>query len=175
MSLKPTQITSEKSIKVSHCKKKSNKQLSNTGFQQNTGKISSMNNQTDLTELPENFSHKMADVYNLHVDEFKMSKCCLENDAVDVMLRSEWQTTSRNDFYMLYRWFAAAISIGSVCMTLNHFINFYTFGSFFIYLTNWGLLMNMIVGVLGAVLVYKWHFNTDFQGNSRVIQINPFF
>lgn len=109
----------------------------------------------------------MMNMFKLYKNEFKLQKCFLEHEPVDVMLRSEWQTTSRNTFYMLYRWFVAAFVITSVCLTMNYFVKNYTIGAFFIYATNWGLLINMIVGVLGAVLVYKWHFDMDFQGNSN--------
>lgn len=43
----------------------------------------------------------------------------------------------------------------------------YSLGHFFIYLTHQGVIINMIVGVMGAVLVTFWHFHADFKGNPK--------
>lgn len=95
--------------------------------------------------------------------ELKLTNCGFDNDP-ELMVRSQWQSRSKNNFYLLYRWLVAVFVTAVVIISMHSDIKMNRFGQFFIYLTHWGILLNMVVGVLGAVLVTIWHFHTNFQG-----------
>lgn len=96
--------------------------------------------------------------------EFQLNNCGFDLDQVDSIVRSQWQSRSKNCLYLAYRWFVAAFVITTVIVSVNGHLRRASFDLFFIYLTHWGLMINMIVGIYGAVLVTFWHFHTDFQG-----------
>lgn len=98
--------------------------------------------------------------------ELKQSNCGFDHDPVDSMVRSQWQTSSRNNIYLIYRWLVAVFVTVVVIISMYSHVEKFPFGLFFIYLTHWGILINMVVGVFGAILVTIWHFHTDFKGNS---------
>lgn len=106
----------------------------------------------------------MAKVVKTFKREMELTNCGFDHDPVDSMVRSQWQSRSRNIFYLLYRWLVAIFVVVVVAMAMNTHVNRSSFGLFFIYLTHWGLLINMLVGVMGAVLVTIWHFHADFKG-----------
>lgn len=101
--------------------------------------------------------------------ELDLSNCGFDNDYADSMVRSQWQSRSTNRIYLLYRWMVA---IFLVAVVIESVVPFQKYGIsirfFLIYFTNWGILMNMTVGVMGAILVTVWHFHTDFQGTHLV-------
>lgn len=101
--------------------------------------------------------------------EMKLSNCGFDHDPVDSMVRSQWQSRSKNNFYLIYRWLVAIFVIAVVIVAMiAHMQRECSFGLFFIYLTHWGILINMIVGINGAILVTIWHFHTDFKGNFEI-------
>lgn len=98
--------------------------------------------------------------------ELEVANCSLDHDYADSIVRSQWQSRSRNNYYMLYRWLVATfvtfvVLYSFIDSILKHFV-----GYFFIYFTHWGILINMVVGLMGAILVTVWHFHDDFHGNS---------
>lgn len=97
--------------------------------------------------------------------------CGFDNDPVDSMVRSQWQTRSKSNIYLAYRWLVAIFVVYVVIDSLyNHVASRkHALSLFFIYLTHWGILINMIVGVYGAILVTIWHFHSDFKGNTFFI------
>lgn len=98
--------------------------------------------------------------------ELEVSNCSLDHDYADSMVRSQWQSRSRNNYYLLYRW---SVAIFVTFVVLYSFIDNAiqrNVGFFFIYFTHWGIMINMVVGVTGAILVTIWHFHDDFHGNS---------
>lgn len=111
--------------------------------------------------------------------ELKIKHCGFEHEPVDAVVRSQWQSTSRNIYYLIYRWLVAIFVVAVVIIALEHHLRKYTIGTFFIYLTRCGITLNMIVGIYGAVLVTIWHFHTKYQGNllillTKVLEINWF-
>lgn len=95
--------------------------------------------------------------------ELKFSNCGFDHDPVDSMVRSQWQSTSKNCFYLAYRWLVAIIVVAIVIIALQSHLKNSNIDTFFIYLTRWGILLNMMVGIFGAILVTFWHFHLDFQ------------
>lgn len=97
--------------------------------------------------------------------ELKLSNCGFDHDPVDSMVRSQWQSRSKNNFFLAYRWLVAIFTVAVVIVSMYAHVEKFSFGLFFIYLTHWGILINMVVGVFGAILVTIWHFHSDFKGN----------
>lgn len=106
-------------------------------------------------------SKKMMKTYK---KELKLSNCGFDHDPVDSMVRSQWQSRSKNNFYLAYRWLVAIFNIAVVIVSMYSHVEKFSFGLFFIYLTHWGIMINMVVGVFGAILVTIWHFHSDFKG-----------
>lgn len=98
--------------------------------------------------------------------ELRLDNCGFSHDPVDSLVRSQWQSTSKCTLYLIYRWLVAVFVVAVVIIALYAHLQKYTIGTFFVYLTRWGITMNMIVGVYGAVLVTVWHFHTQYQGIS---------
>lgn len=96
--------------------------------------------------------------------ELELSNCTLDHDRADLMVRSEWQACSRNNFYLLYRWLVAIFVTAVVLWSFVENAQRRNVGYFFIYFTHWGIMINMVVGLMGAILVTIWHFHDDFQG-----------
>lgn len=96
--------------------------------------------------------------------ELKLNNCGFDHDPADSIVRSQWQSRSKNNFYLFYRWMVAAFVVFVVAWAMYDHLQKYSFGHFFIYLTHQGVIVNMIVGIMGAVLVTMWHFHADFKG-----------
>lgn len=98
--------------------------------------------------------------------ELDVSNCGLDHDPVETFVRSEWQSRSKSYLFLLYRWTVAIVAIASVIVALVQHIDRWNFslGTFFIYLTRWGILLNMTTTIYGAILVTLWHFSDDFKG-----------
>lgn len=98
-------------------------------------------------------------------NELRLSNCGFNHNHVDSFVRSQWQSKATNTYYLIYRWiFAIFVIVTLIYSFYTHFSHNYPIGIFFIYLTHWGIIMNMIVGIYGAVLVTIWHFNKQFRG-----------
>lgn len=97
--------------------------------------------------------------------ELEISNCGLEHDYADSMVRSQWQARSRNNYYLLYRWLVAIFVTFVVLYSFVDNAVKRNVGFFFIYFTHWGIMINMVVGLMGAILVTIWHFHDDFHGN----------
>lgn len=96
--------------------------------------------------------------------EFASSNCGFDHEPVESIVRSQWQSRSQSCLYLLYRWIVAIVATVSVIVSFAAHMERYSFGLFFIYLTHWGILINMIVALYGAILVTFWHFHAGFQG-----------
>lgn len=101
--------------------------------------------------------------------EFSSSNCGFDHDPIESIVRSQWQSRSQNYLYLLYRWIVAIVATASVIVSFVAHTERYSVALFFIYLTHWGILVNMIVAIYGAILVTFWHFHNDFKGMLFVI------
>ena len=101
--------------------------------------------------------------------ELELENCGFEHNPVDSVVRSQWQSTSHSMIYLIYRWLVAIFVVAVVIIGLEGHLRRFGFGTFLIYLTRWGITINMIVGVYGAILVTIWHFHTEHQGKSVTI------
>lgn len=98
-------------------------------------------------------------------NELDLYNCGFDHDYADSMVRSQWQARSRNNMYLLYRWLVAIFVLIIVLYSFVDNAIKRDIGTFFIYFTHWGIMINMVVGVMGAILVTIWHFHDDFKGN----------
>lgn len=100
---------------------------------------------------------------SIYRKEFSISNCFFENDP-DIMVRSQWRTRSRNNYYILYRWFSAMAVTVVLSLSMYESVGKYGFSKYFIFMTHWCLTLNVIVHILGAILVTKWHAEPEFKG-----------
>lgn len=98
--------------------------------------------------------------------ELEVINCSLDHDYADSIVRSQWQSRSRNNYYLLYRWLVAIFVTFVVLYSFIENATHRSVGYFFIYFTHWGIMINMVVGLMGAILVTVWHVHDDFHGNS---------
>lgn len=110
-------------------------------------------------------SNKFVKTYK---QECTASNCGFDHDPIDSIVRSQWQSRSKNYLYLLYRWLVAIVATASVIVSFVSHIERYSVALFFIYLTHWGILVNMIVAIYGAILVTFWHFSANFKGMAGV-------
>lgn len=78
----------------------------------------------------------------------------------------QWQQKTHNIWFLVYRWALAIFFTGSLMFALiNHTMKFSTekFWYFFIYLTNWGLVLCTVCTLYGAILTTIWHFNKKLR------------
>lgn len=97
--------------------------------------------------------------------KFRLSNCFYEMEPVDVIVRSQWQTKSRSFAYLVYRKLFAIILQVELYYSIYRYAESSSFRHYFIYLTHWGVILNTIVGILGATLVSVWYQNDEYQGN----------
>ncbi|XP_067621784.1 protein rolling stone isoform X3 [Eurosta solidaginis] len=75
-----------------------------------------------------------------------------------------WQCRTKSVAYLIYRWLIAlffiAIVIDSMLETEEGSST--NFWLYFIYMTNWGVMLCMFTNILGAVLVTLWHFHPEY-------------
>lgn len=95
---------------------------------------------------------------------FRFSSCFYELEPVDIIVRSQWQTKSRSFAYMVYRRLFAIILQAEMYYSIYRFAETATFRHYFIYLTHWGVILNTVVGFMGATLVSMWYQNDEYQG-----------
>lgn len=94
----------------------------------------------------------------------KISNCGFHHDPTESLVQSQWQLRSRSNIYLIYRYFVAIFTTMVVIVSMASHLEKYGLGKFFIYLTHWGILINMITGIYGAVLVSLWHFHRKYNG-----------
>lgn len=109
-------------------------------------------------------------MFNTYRSELSLSNCGFDHDPAEAIVRSQWQSTSKSNLYLLYRWIVAVFVVSVVIVAIcGHVQKGFSLALFFIYLTHWGILINMVVGVFGAILVTVWHFHDDFQGKKKTM------
>lgn len=87
-----------------------------------------------------------------------------KNTLTFFLIFLQWQSRSKNNVYLVYRWLVAIFTTLVVIDSLLKVKSWRDFGIFCIYLTHWGIVMNMITGIMGAVLVTVWHFHSEYSG-----------
>lgn len=99
--------------------------------------------------------------------EFRTDKCGFNHIAPDDFVKSQWQTRTKSITYLIYRWL---ISIFFIAVVIYSMVTGMHYGMYFIYLTNWGIMMCMLTNALGAILVSIWYLHPEFA--DRVVDSN---
>lgn len=86
----------------------------------------------------------------------------IEVDESEHLARFKWHYVSKSWYFMVYRWIFAMIVIANFIISTYQHITTVHSGVYLIYLSEWNIVLNMIVGVLGALVVTICHFHTDF-------------
>ncbi|XP_053957633.1 protein rolling stone [Anastrepha ludens] len=96
--------------------------------------------------------------------EFRRDKCGFDHTPADDFVKSQWQSRTKSVAYLIYRWlialFFTAVVIDS--MLEKEEGSSTNFWLYFIYLTNWGVMLCMFTNILGAILVTTWHFHPEY-------------
>lgn len=95
--------------------------------------------------------------------ELHISNCGFNAHSVDSMVCSQWQSTSKSTYYLIYRWLFAVFAAAAFIIPLYTQLQKISVEIYSIYLTHWGLTINMIVGIYGALLVTIWHSHTGYR------------
>ncbi|CAD7085572.1 unnamed protein product [Hermetia illucens] len=93
------------------------------------------------------------------VKEFQMNNCGFDHHSADDFVKSQWQTRTKSFIFLLYRCFIAAFYLAVVIYSM---IDGFSNGLYFIYLTNWGIMLCMVTTMLGAILVCTWYLHPEF-------------
>lgn len=95
------------------------------------------------------------------LNEFKLRKFGFKHKHLDQFYQSQWQSGARSFYYLLFRWtwafFFISVFIASLVLQLSG-------GKFFIFLTNWGIIVCLLAQLSGAILATRWYYNL---GNTR--------
>ncbi|KAI8119439.1 Protein rolling stone [Lucilia cuprina] len=88
--------------------------------------------------------------------EFKLKNFGFDHDHQDQFYRSQWQSGERSWLFLCYRWIWALffIAVFLACVILQ-----FCEGKYFIFLTNWGIILCSLTQLLAAILVTRWHFD----------------
>ncbi|XP_075151374.1 protein rolling stone [Haematobia irritans] len=94
--------------------------------------------------------------------EFRREKCGFEHTPPDDFVKSQWQNRTKSILYLIYRSFLAAFFIAVVIDSMIDHYQYASFGLYFIYMTNWGILLCMITNVYALILVLIWHYRPEY-------------
>lgn len=88
--------------------------------------------------------------------EFKLKNFSFNYDHVYEFYRSQWQSCERSLLYLLYRWIWSLffIAVFVTCLVLQ-----FSDGKYFIFLTNWGIMLCTLTQLIAAILVTRWYFD----------------
>lgn len=84
------------------------------------------------------------------------------------MFSFQWQTRTKSKIFLIYRLALSIFYTVVVIMSIHNHVTYYApIGYYFIYLTNWGIMMCMLCTALGAALVTTWHFHPELAQKVR--------
>ncbi|KAJ6646413.1 Protein rolling stone, partial [Pseudolycoriella hygida] len=104
--------------------------------------------------------------------ELHLSNCGFNYTEPHKFVRSQWQLQTKNVFYLLWRIVVGTFFLAAVIDSMVASITAHDFGFYFIYLTNWGIILCMITSVYGAILVSYWHFHPTYAGTMPISATN---
>lgn len=74
-----------------------------------------------------------------------------------VFVQSQWQSGNKSLKFLIFRWILAAYFIATVAFSWQRALSRNAFGTWWIYMTDWGILLCMISTTYGAVLTTRHH------------------
>jgi len=105
--------------------------------------------------------------------ELHLSNCGFNYTKPEKFVRSQWQLQSKNVFYLIWRIILGTFFLAAVIQSMAS-LSTEDFRFYFIYLTNWGIILCMIASVYGAVLVTYWHFHRSYADEISKSDDMPF-
>ncbi|XP_073821192.1 rolling stone [Musca autumnalis] len=90
--------------------------------------------------------------------EFRLKNFGFNHDQLDEFYRSQWQSGEKSFLFLLYRWIWAAFFL---CVFLSCLVLQFSEGKYFIFLTNWGIMLCTATQMLAALLATQWYFDID--------------
>ncbi|XP_013102294.2 protein rolling stone-like [Stomoxys calcitrans] len=90
--------------------------------------------------------------------EFRWKNFGFHHNQLDEFYRSQWQSGEKSAWFLLYRWLWTLffVSVFLSCLVLQ-----FSEGKYFIFLTNWGIMLCVITQLLGVVLATRWYFDVN--------------
>jgi len=96
--------------------------------------------------------------------EVQIENCGCYHEAPDELVKSQWQSRTKSNLFLIYRWLLGIFFTAVVIWSMyEHATKYGPYGYYFIYLTNWGIMLCMTCTVLGAILVTAWHFHPELS------------
>lgn len=90
----------------------------------------------------------------------KLQRVGFHHDEPELFVTTQWtRQVEKSLIFLLFRWILAGFFIGIVAYSWTNSISRGSFGFWFIYLTNWGILFCMISTTFAAFLTTFYHFN----------------
>lgn len=84
----------------------------------------------------------------------------------EVFVQSQWQSEAKNLKFLVFRWTLAAYFIATVAFSWQRALSRNAFGIWWIYMTDWGILLCMISTTYGAILT-TCHHQDSLKMNSQ--------
>lgn len=88
----------------------------------------------------------------------KFSRVGFHHNQPEKFVKSQWQSGDKSWIFLTYRWVLAAFFIGVTLYSWYNIIQYNNFPFWWIYLTNWGILLCTISTTFGAFLTSFYHF-----------------
>lgn len=90
----------------------------------------------------------------------KLQRIGFHHDEPELFVTTQWtRNVEKSLLFLLYRWVLAAFFIGIVAYSWTKSISGGYFRFWFIYLTNWGILICVTSTTFAAVFTTCYHFN----------------
>lgn len=105
-------------------------------------------------------------------DPKKFVRLDFNHKSPESFVRSQWQSGNKSIGFLIFRWFLALFFIGGLSYAWINTAQAGEFGFWFIYMTNWGLLICTISTIYAAILTTLHHFQKlDLSTESRSYKI----
>jgi hypothetical protein len=75
----------------------------------------------------------------------------------EIFVQSQWQSEAKSLKFLIFRWILAAYFIATVAFSWHRALSRNAFGIWWIYMTDWGILLCMMSTTYGAILTTRHH------------------
>lgn len=90
----------------------------------------------------------------------KLQRIGFHHDEPELFVTTQWtRNAQKSVLFLIFRWILAGFFIGIVAFSWTKSFNSDTFKFWWIYLTNWGILICMISTTFAAFLTTFYHFS----------------
>lgn len=109
----------------------------------------------------------------VHVKLPLISRIGFHHEEPELFVTTQWRrNVEKSNLFLIFRWILALFFIGIVAYSWTNSISSGFFSFWFIYMTNWGILLCMISTTFAAVLTTCYHFDViDLDSHSRSYKV----